>query len=171
MENPYYEHKELMNELNITTKQLPAEIKEHVVKFNQKSRFASKPEMINDLQSYSEIIAEEISEWNLTRDELDSSFENDKANTPETSDIVNDIEEPDVDESWEEERILTMEEHRAKEAELELPVEPVEEHQEVVPEVKTETTEITETATAPTPLGDNVKEKEESSGWGINLNW
>lgn len=60
---PYYRHRELMNELSIKTNQLPDDLKTYVIKFNQKIRFAKNPEIIQDCQNFSELIADEIENW------------------------------------------------------------------------------------------------------------
>jgi outer membrane biosynthesis protein TonB len=60
---PYYAHKEVMAELGLATSQLPTEIKNNVIIFNQKKRFAKNPELISELQNFSELIADEVEAW------------------------------------------------------------------------------------------------------------
>ena len=65
---PYFRHRELMNELDIQTNKLPDNLKNYVVKFNQKIRFAKNPEIIQDCQNFSELIADEIETWYDTQE-------------------------------------------------------------------------------------------------------
>jgi hypothetical protein len=144
MENPHYAHKELMEQLNLQTKDLPEEIKEHAIKFHQKSRFAKKPQMIQDLIEYSEIIADDIHDWH-------------------THMALSSTEEPEM----EEEETEVEEEPQVEE------IQPISEvvEKEITQESKEEIQPIDEVVEKETPIETSVEKEEENSGWGINLDW
>ena len=135
---PYYAHKELMAELGLTTRKLPSELKDNVIKFNQKKRFARNPDLIAELQNFSELIAGEIQAWHMANGE------------PISEPIVE--EEPII----EEEPIVEEESEPIIEEEPE-PI--VEEKPEPIMEKKPDP--IVEKAPEP-------KEEKANGGWGID---
>ena len=63
----YYYHKEIMEQRGITTKDLPQNLKNYVIKFNQKKRFTKDTEKIRELQEFSQILGEKIAETEIKR--------------------------------------------------------------------------------------------------------
>ena len=63
----YYYHKEIMEQRGITTKDLPENLKNYVIKFNQKKRFTKDTEKIRELQEFSQILGEKIAETEIKR--------------------------------------------------------------------------------------------------------
>ena len=91
LQEPYYAHKELMAELGLTTKKLPSELKSNVITFNQKKRFAKNPDLIIELQNFSELIAGEIQAWHMANEETEPIVEEEVVEE-ETEPIVEETE-------------------------------------------------------------------------------
>jgi len=141
LQEPYYAHKELMAELGLTTKKLPSELKANVITFNQKKRFAKNPDLIIELQNFSELIAGEIQAWHMANNEPEAVVEEEV------------VEEEVVEEEVVEEEVVEEEEPIVEEEE---PI--VEEEEPIVQE--------TEPIVQETP-----KVEKANGGWGIDTSW
>lgn len=60
---PQYEHLDVMQSLGINPKDLPESIRGHVFSHEKRRAAAKKPEVIEELEEYSEIISELITGW------------------------------------------------------------------------------------------------------------
>tara|TARA_Y100000114_G_scaffold156344_1_gene183226 strand:- start:10945 stop:11475 length:531 start_codon:yes stop_codon:yes gene_type:complete len=103
----YYSHKEYMKEHKITLNDLPNDLKDYVKKFNNKSRNAKHPDIIQDLQAFSELLKEKMEELGIsneqTIEEIKEELENKEINLDDLEvkenqieDKIEEIEEPEV---------------------------------------------------------------------------
>lgn len=65
--NPYFYHEQIMTERGIQKKDLPTSLKKYISKFNQKKRFIKDPDAIIELQEFSQILGEKISETEIKK--------------------------------------------------------------------------------------------------------
>ena len=146
LQEPYYAHKELMAELGLTTKKLPSELKSNVITFNQKKRFAKNPDLIIELQNFSELIAGEIQAWHMANEETEPIVEEEVVE----EEVVEEETEPIVEET-----------------------EPIVEETEPIVEETEPITEETEPIAEETePIAEETPKAEKSNGgWGIDTSW
>ena len=98
----YYYHKEVMEERGLKTKDLPIELRKFVTTFQKKANFAKNPELIAELQEFSQILGEKIAETEIKNKSTISDLTEqlretsvNKTNVDNMRDVVyDDIEEP-----------------------------------------------------------------------------
>ena len=78
----YYYHKEIMEQRGISTKDLPQNLKNYVIKFNQKKRFTKDPEKIAELQEFSQILGEKIAETEIKKQSTIKDFTSELVDLP-----------------------------------------------------------------------------------------
>lgn len=98
----YYYHKEVMEERGLKTKDLPTELRKFVTTFQKKANFAKNPELIAELQEFSQILGEKIAETEIKNKSTISDLTEqlretsvNKTNVDNMRDVeYDDIEEP-----------------------------------------------------------------------------
>ena len=160
LQEPYYAHKELMAELGLTTKKLPSELKANVITFNQKKRFAKNPDLIIELQNFSELIAGEIQAWHMANDEPEAVVEEKEIAEEE------EVEEEEV----EEEEVEEEEAYEQDKVELQQTSDDIEVDNALIRQNE-EFEIVGETQDGDPIVDETPKEEKSNGGWGINTSW
>tara|TARA_R100000988_G_C4002686_1_gene170177 strand:- start:1082 stop:1645 length:564 start_codon:yes stop_codon:yes gene_type:complete len=178
----YYYHKEIMEQRGISTKDLPQNLKNYVIKFNQKKRFTKDPEKIAELQEFSQILGEKIAETEIKKQSTIKDLTSELVN--ETVEVFKDggvISNNEVEDEQMEERKAESVKATSPDAsfidEMDIP-EPPEEIQEIREKIQVDEEAVAEVGDTDENVESEVIQKvseinkpttqqEEKDDWGV----